>query len=72
MSLQIPEIAEKCGEEEDCIIIVAQDMIENKKIYAEYFKSTKSLVFDQRANIDEIDDLMKKFEEWEKEKIEKK
>jgi len=70
--LQITEIAEKCGEPEDCIIVVAQDMIKNKEIYAEYFKSTKSLVFDQQANIDEIDNLMKKFEEWEKESRNKK
>jgi len=70
--LQIAEIGEKCGEPEDCIIVVARDMIKNKEIYAEYFKSTKSLVFDQQANIDEIDNLMKKFEEWEKESRDKK
>lgn len=67
--LQIAEIAEKCGEPEDCIILIAQGMIENKEIYAEYFKSTKSFAFDQRTNIDEIDDLMKKYEGWEKEKM---
>ena len=42
-------------------------MIKKKEIYAEYFESTKSLVFDQQTNINEIDDLMKKFDEWEKE-----
>jgi len=70
--LQIAEIVEKCGEREDCIILVAQDMIENKEIYAEYFKSTKSLVFDQRANIDEIDKLMEQYKQWEEEGISKK
>ncbi|KKN35736.1 hypothetical protein LCGC14_0780770, partial [marine sediment metagenome] len=70
--LQIAEIAEKCGEPEDCIILVAQDVIKNKEIYAEYFKSTKSLVFDQRANIDEIDKLMEAYKEWEEKEVGKK
>ncbi len=64
--LHITEIAEKIEEPEDCIIVVARRMIKNKEINAEYFKSTRSLVFNQQANIDEIDDLMKKFEDWEK------
>ncbi len=70
--LQIAEIAEKCGEPEDCIIVVTHDMIENKDIYAEFFKSTKSLVFDQQANIEEIDKLMDQYRQWEKEGISKK
>ncbi|KKM63757.1 hypothetical protein LCGC14_1508280 [marine sediment metagenome] len=63
--LKTEEITEKCEELEDCIVIMALDMIENNEIHAEYFKSTKTLVFDQRTNIDEIDSLMKKFDEWE-------
>lgn len=40
-------------------------MIKNKEIYAEYFKSSNSISFNQLANIDEIDDWMKKYEEWD-------
>ncbi len=67
--LQISEIAEKCGEPKDCIIVVARDMIKNNEIHAEYFKSTRSLVFFQQDNINL---LMKKFEEWEKKSKEKR
>lgn len=63
--LHIAEIAEKCDEPEDCILVVIRYMIKRKEIYAEYFESTKSLVFDEQANIDEIDSLMKKFDDWE-------
>lgn len=34
--------------------------------YAEYFKSTKSIAFNQQANIDEIDKLMAAYKEWKK------
>ncbi len=47
-------------------------MIEVKEIHAKYFESSKSVAFDLQTNIKEIDDLMKKFEEWEKESRSKK
>ena len=40
--------------------------------FPEYFKSTKSIVFDQRANVEEIDKLMASFSNWEKERVNKK
>ncbi len=70
--LEIAEIAEKCGMLKSYVPIVAQDMIKKKEIHADYFKSTKSLVFDQRPNIDEIDALMKKYDEWVEEGRDKK
>ncbi len=70
--LHVDEIAEKCGELEDDIINTALDMIDKKEIYAEYFKSTKSVVFDKQANIDEIDALMEQYKKWEMEGISKK
>ena len=36
------------------------------------FKSTKSVVFDKQANIDEIDALMEQYKKWEEEGISKK
>ncbi len=66
--LQIEEISEKTGIKDEYLITdVIMDMIGNKEIYAEYFRSTKSLVFDQKTNINEIDSLVEKFKEWEKE-----
>jgi len=63
--LHISEIAEKCGESEINILKVAKDMIQRKEIYAEYFSSTQSVVFDKKANIIEIDALMDHFKKWE-------
>lgn len=63
--LKIVEIAEKCKESEDSIVLTALDMIECNEIHAEYFSSTKTLAFDQRTNIDEVDLIMKKFNKWE-------
>jgi len=70
--LQTSEISEECRLDEGLVANVIKEMIRNNEIYAKYFESTKSIAFDQQANIDEIDDLMKKFEEWEKESKEKK
>jgi hypothetical protein len=47
-------------------------MISNKEIYAEFFKSSKTVSFDQQANIDEIDELMAVFKDWEDDQITKK
>jgi len=70
--LHIAEIVEKCSESEGDIIDTALEMIKNKEIYAEYFKSTQSVVFDKQANIDEIDKLMEVYKEWEEKEVEKK
>ena len=40
-------------------------MIVNKEIYTEYFQNSKSVAFNQQANIDEIDKLMETYKEWE-------
>lgn len=64
--LSISEISEFCGiSDESLIIDVIQDMIENKEVYAHYFASTKSIAFDQQINIDEIDKLIKTYQQWE-------
>lgn len=69
--LDIHEISEKCGIDKSSIISVIKEMVNNKEIYAEYFKSTNSVAFNQRANIDEIDELMEKYKQWEEENIKK-
>ncbi|MCP6719435.1 MAG: hypothetical protein KJI71_04385 [Patescibacteria group bacterium] len=70
--LQVIEIVEECKEEEHLIISTINQMIENKEIYAKYFESSKSIAFNQEANIDEIDKLMEQYKQWEKEGISKK
>ncbi|KKN28252.1 hypothetical protein LCGC14_0856330 [marine sediment metagenome] len=47
-------------------------MIKNNEIYGQYFKSSNSIVFNQQANIDELDKLMLIYQEWENKQIGKK
>ncbi len=71
--LQIVEISEECDvKDEKLIVDIVREMIDNKEIYAQYFSSTKSVAFNQQANIDEIDKLMATYKEWEEKKVEKK
>lgn len=71
--LEIREIREECKvDHEDLVIKVIKEMIKNKEIYAEYFKSSNSILFNQQANIDEIDKLMDQYRQWEKEGMSKK
>ena len=71
--LQIMEISEVCSiKEEQLIIDTIKEMINNKEIYAQYFSSTKSVAFDQQANIDEIDKLMSTYRDWEDKEVGKK
>ena len=71
--LQIIEISEVCSiKDENLIVDTVKEMIENKEIYGQYFSSSKSVAFNQQANIDEIDNLMKAYREWEDKKVEKK
>ena len=64
--LQIAEISEVCSiDDVQLIEDIVKDMIENKEIYAQYFSSTKSVAFNQQANIDEIDKLMESYKDWE-------
>ena len=65
--LKVAEIAERTGAFHKTIIEVVEKMKQNNEIYARYFKSSNSVVFNQDANIDEIDRLMSVYNEWEKE-----
>jgi len=59
-------------DEEDLVISVIKEMVEKKEIYGEYFSVSKSIAFDLQANVKEIDNLMKKYEDWEERNIGKK
>ncbi|MHA2035787.1 MAG: hypothetical protein ACW972_10595 [Promethearchaeota archaeon] len=69
--LEVHDISEKCGADKSSIIRVIKEMVKNNEVYAEYFKTTNSVVFNQKANIEEIDKLMEKYKEWEEENITK-
>ncbi len=69
--LQLVEIAEKCHIGDETLILeVVKDMIAKQQIRAEYFTSTKSIAFNQQANIQEKDkfaaDLERAFALWGK------
>lgn len=69
--LKVDEIAEKTKTFHATIIDVVNDMIESREIYARYFESSNSVVFNQEKNIEEIDGLMTMYSEWEKVKVNK-
>jgi len=70
--LQVKEIAETCKNELktkielSTIIRRIREMIANNEIYAQYFKSSNTIVFNQQSNIEEIDKLMDMYSKWEK------
>ena len=70
--LQIREIAATCKIDRITIIFVVKEMIKNNEIYAQYFRSTGFVVFNQQANIKEIDTLMTVYKEWESKEFGKK
>jgi len=71
--LKIIEIAEKCDiKNEQLIIDTVLNMIEKNEIYADYFSISKSIAFNQQANIEEIDRLMAAYKDWEEKKVGKK
>ena len=63
--LQVREISEKCGESEDLIISTVNEMIQNNEIYAKYLESSKSITFNQQANIKEFDKLRSLYTQWQ-------
>ncbi len=68
--LEITDISEKTGiNDEDFIIEVIEDMIQNNEVYAEYF--SKRINFDQQSNIEQIENLIKTYGEWEKNNLDR-
>jgi len=72
-TITIPEVLEKYNMTDDKLVINAiLEMIENSEIYAEYIPSTRTIVFQLESNVEEIDKLMKMYEDWEERNIGKK
>jgi len=70
--LEIQDVAEESNMSREIIDDALNTMINQEEIYGSYDKETGLIDFDQDTNIDEIDNLMKKFSEWEQKKIGKK
>jgi len=60
--LEIRELAEECGIDKSSLKKIILGMINNKEIFADYFKSSKVVVFDKRSNIDNIDEILNTYE----------
>jgi hypothetical protein len=69
--LKIKDISEKSNIDTTTVFKALMEMIKNQEIYAEYFKSSKTVAFNQIANVENIDSLMKLYEDWEQKKIKK-
>jgi len=65
--IRINEIMEKIQiRNEKLVIDTVASMIKDGEIFAEYFESTKTILYNKTANIREIDNLMKMYQDWEK------
>ena len=69
--LKIKDISEKSNVDTSTVFRILNEMIKNQEIYAEYFKSSKTVAFNQIANLENIDSLMKLYEDWEHQKLKK-
>jgi hypothetical protein len=69
--LKIKEIAEFTKVDTSTVLKTIRIMINNEQIYAEYFKSSKTVAINQLANLENIDKLMDLYHDWEKIKIKK-
>lgn len=64
-NLEVREISEVCKASKITIIDTIEEMIKKKEIYADYFKSSRTVAFNKQANIKEIDNLMAMYGAWE-------
>ena len=69
--LKMKDISEKSNVDTTMVFRILNKMIKNQEIYAEYFKSSKTVAFNQIANLENIDSLMKLYNDWEHQKFKK-
>lgn len=69
--LKIVEISEKSKVDTKTVLKVVQNMIKNEELYCRYFERSKVVAFNQIRNMEEIDNLLKIYEEWEHKNIKK-
>ncbi len=69
--LKVKDISEKSNVDTSTVFRILFEMIRNQEIYAEYFKSSKTVAFNQIANLENFDTLMKLYDNWEHQKLKK-
>lgn len=70
--VEVKEISERVKIDKDTVKKVMKEMVQRKEVFGKYFSTSRALVFNQKANIDEIEQLMEIYGEWEKKEIGKK
>jgi len=64
--LEIIDISEKIGISDiNFIIEVLQEMFRNNEIKGEYFSKSKTIAFDRQSNIEQLEQFIKIYREWE-------
>ena len=69
--LKIKDISEKSNVDSSTVFRTLIAMIKNQEVYAAYFKSSKTVAFNQIANLENIDSLMKLYDDWEHQRLKK-
>ena len=69
--IKIKDISDKSNVDASTVFRTLTEMIKNQEIYAAYFKSSKTIAFNQIANLENIDSLMKLYEDWEHQRLKK-
>jgi hypothetical protein len=69
--LKVKDISEKSNVDTSTVFKTLKKMINNQEIYADYFESTKTIAFNQIANVENLDSLMKLYEDWEQQQLKK-
>lgn len=67
--LEVRELSERTNSDADTLKKVALEMIENNEIFARYFSASRSIVFNQEANTEEIDRLLSLYQKWEEKQV---
>lgn len=60
--IEMREASELSKIDKDTVKKVMKEMVQNKEVYGKFFSTSKSLVFNQIVNIEEIDNLMAKID----------
>lgn len=69
--LKIKDISEKSNVDTSSVFRTLNGMIKNQEIFALYLKSSKTVAFNQIANLENIDSLMKLYDDWEHQRLKK-
>jgi len=61
--VEVKEISERVKIDKDTVKKIMKEMVQRKEVFGKYFSTSRALVFNQKANIDEIEQLMEIYRE---------